>query len=349
MGAYRHRMNRFLYFCYFLITTDYSDLSASIGCAVRKGYGRAWLLAEMTYCAIVFGSSFVDYFNFQFYRKSKEERAAYATMGYMYRFHRALNVPEAIPLVDNKFLFPENFGHLCNRSRTFTDFEVEALKSFLMARVGGNVVFKDPDSTAGRSVRIIKVYEGPMGLMLDGDTFEDFCSVMFHRYQVIYLEEYIEQHEAMAAISPSGVNTIRVITILESSGRVRILGTVFRISVNSPLDNFSQGNLAAEIDQKTGIVLTGGIRKRSCCDSYHDSHPVTGVAIKGFQIPYWQEIIEFAMQAALVVPGVRSVGWDIAVTSDGPILVEGNSKWNKDTWQIPAGYGKKSLIAAYLD
>lgn len=342
-------MRRLLYLGYFLIKTDYSDLLVSIGCAVRKGYGRAWLLADMLYCTIRFGSSFVDYFNFQFYRKSKEERADYATMGYMYRFHRVLNAPEAISLVDNKFRFAENFGHLCNRSHTFTDSELEALELFLKARVGGNVVFKDPDSTAGRSVQIIKIYEGPMGLMLDGDTFENFCSGIFRRQQFIYLEDYIEQHEAIAGISPSGVNTIRVITVVEPDRKIKVLGAIFRISVNNSLDNFSQGNLAAEIDQETGIVITGGIRKRSSCDSYHDSHPVTGATIKGFQIPYWQEIIACAMQAALIVPEVRSVGWDIAVTSDGPILVEGNSKWNKDTWQIPAGYGKKSLIAAYVN
>jgi hypothetical protein len=53
-------------------------------------------------------------------------------------------------------------------------------------------------------------------------------------------------------------------------------------------------------------------------------------------------------EAALVVPQVRTVGWDIAITPSGPIIIEGNSKWNKDTWQIPAGKGKLQMIKKYL-
>ena len=45
----------------------------------------------------------------------------------------------------------------------------------------------------------------------------------------------------------------------------------------------------------------------------------------GYKIPHYQEAIEFAKAAAHVVPSVGYVGWDVAITPDGPIMVEGNT------------------------
>ncbi len=45
-------------------------------------------------------------------------------------------------------------------------------------------------------------------------------------------------------------------------------------------------------------------------------HPVTGEVIVGFQIPFWNQIIELVKELAYVVPQVRYVGWNIAITEN---------------------------------
>ena len=84
-------MRNFLYLCYFFLRTNYTDLKASFNCCKKKGYNKIKLFVDMTYCTLKYGSSFVDYFNFRFYEKKNNERKAYATMGYMYRFHKKVN------------------------------------------------------------------------------------------------------------------------------------------------------------------------------------------------------------------------------------------------------------------
>jgi len=56
----------------------------------------------------------------------------------------------------------------------------------------------------------------------------------------------------------------------------------------------------------------------------HVKHPDSGFVIADFQLPMIDEVKAFVDQVARVVPQVQYVGWDIVVSPDGPVLVEGN-------------------------
>jgi len=301
----------------------------------------------MIWCSLRYGSSFVDYFNFRFYEKDHQQRQAYATMGFMYKYHREINDQNKIKEVDSKELFPKKFGAWCNKSYVFTKDENNQIFQFIKSKTGHKLVFKDPESTAGKSINIVSITEKENQFFIGNQNASDFINKAFQSKQSIYCEDFIQQHDAIQAISPTGVNTLRIISMVTKEKTVDIIAALFRISVNCPIDNYSAGNLAAEIDPITGIVSKGGIRKRSACDDYHDVHPVTKMPIKGFQIPFWKETIQMINEAALIVPEVRTIGWDVAITSSGPILIEGNSQWNKDTFQIPSGIGKKDILLKY--
>ena len=78
-------------------------------------------------------------------------------------------------------------------------------------------------------------------------------------------------------------------------------------------------------------------------------HPETNCEIKGFRIPYWQEVINLVKESSKVVPEVETIGWDIAITPNGPELVEGNDNWNKDSFQLSYGKGRKYLLEKYIE
>ena len=48
-----------------------------------------------------------------------------------------------------------------------------------------------------------------------------------------------------------------------------------------------------------------------------------------------KEAVEIAKEAALVVPQIRYIGWDICVTPNGPAIIEGNTYPGYDFWQLP--------------
>lgn len=339
----------FIYFFYYILRTDYKLLKKSVSCASKKSRKTKFtLIADMIYSSLKYGASFVDFFNFGFYMKSKIQRKEYATMGDMYMFHKKLNDKSKTHLLDNKELFAKHYASFCN-TPVVLDKNSSDLYDFIKSCVGEKLVFKDPLGTAGKAVSIADVTIDNQGtLLIEGRQHIEFLNDFFGENNIVYVEKYLNQNKLINEISPSALNTIRVITIIDNKEEVHVIGSVFRISVDCDVDNYSRGNIAAEIDIKTGKVITGGIQKNSSCGEYFDFHPITHKPIKNFQIPMWDLIIETVTKAALILPQIRTVGWDVAVLEDSVILIEGNSQWNKDTWQIPAGYGKKQILLKYL-
>lgn len=157
------------------------------------------------------------------------------------------------------------------------------------------------------------------------------------------VEEFIVQHSHINRLSPSAVNTIRIITELNENNEPKLLGCRLRISVDSPVDNMGAGNIAAPIDDKTGIVFGSAVYSDITKPDV-DIHPVTGVEIPGFKEPYWSEIIDMVKKAAKKHPQNRSIRWDVVVTERGPGLIEGNHDWCKLLWQLPVKSGLKSKL-----
>jgi len=144
------------------------------------------------------------------------------------------------------------------------------------------------------------------------------------------LEETICQHPKMASLNPNAVSTIRIATVIEKSGEVRFLEPVLRIGrLESVVDNFSSHGFIFELDKEHGIVI--GYGKNSSAEK--SIHSPTGVIMPGFEVPYWNEVLDMVMEAALKFPEARFVGWDAAITTDGPVLVEANMGAGSNTVQ----------------
>ena len=54
------------------------------------------------------------------------------------------------------------------------------------------------------------------------------------------------------------------------------------------------------------------------------THPDSGIQIEGCQVPYWDAVREIAPKAMAVFPYTQFAGLDIAVTEQGPVLIEIN-------------------------
>src|SRR5207237_461121 len=84
-----------------------------------------------------------------------------------------------------------------------------------------------------------------------------------------------------------------------------------------------------------------------------DRHPDSGSAITGTRLPMWDEVRSFAVRAHKAFGDRILVGWDIAVTPDGPALVEANGGPDLDIHQRVAHRGMMSdrlgeLLAFHL-
>ena len=88
------------------------------------------------------------------------------------------------------------------------------------------------------------------------------------------------------------------------------------------MDNVDCGGMACRIDLESGVISTNGADKQG---NVYEHHPESGVKLKGFTIPYFEEAKKICLESAKKVPQMRYIAWDVAITPNGPVFIEGNS------------------------
>ncbi|MCL6739809.1 hypothetical protein LZ518_01475 [Sphingomonas sp. RB56-2] len=148
-------------------------------------------------------------------------------------------------------------------------------------------------------------------------------------------------HPAIADLSNGALSTARIMTCLDEKGGAEVVAAVFRMAIgrNTVVDNIHAGGIAAEVgltDGKLGPASNLGDDVRL---GWLSTHPDTGAAIEGRTLPLWREACLLAVSAHKAFSDRTVIGWDIAITADGPMLVEGNSGPDVDLLQRPMRRG----------
>ena len=122
-------------------------------------------------------------------------------------------------------------------------------------------------------------------------------------------------------LHPSSINTVRVCTLVKDN-KAHVMYALQRIGINGmKVDNVGAGGIYNVLSDKGEIINPCWSDKTI---STYTVHPSTKMNLIGFKVPHFKEALKLCKKAALVVKNVRYVGWDIAITEDGPIIVEGN-------------------------
>lgn len=170
------------------------------------------------------------------------------------------------------------------------------------------------------------------------------------------VEQYICQHHTMNALAPSAVNTVRVVSISSNTQPVMPGGANIEIpyaslkmgGAFSVVDNLAGGGLVAAVDLKTGELITDAVDEEG---NVFSRHPGTGTTIKGFKIPFFAETLKLVLDAYEEKKFEGYLGWDIAITEDGPEVVEVNTVPGVILFQLPYAAEKKGMkfvMAKYL-
>lgn len=153
-------------------------------------------------------------------------------------------------------------------------------------------------------------------------TVEEFLSAWIN--EDVLLEEYVKQHEALSKVYPLAVNTLRMHTITINNDVDIVLQHTIRFGSKMGIIDFDHGlslfvNDDGQLDKHAIEVLkgTGQIK-------IHTSHPDTGFIFKDYQLPFWSEIKQLVIDTAKKFPELSFVGWDIAISEEGPVIIEGN-------------------------
>ena len=205
------------------------------------------------------------------------------------------------------------------------------------------------DFVAGQTYIFAKINHGDSGRGVERLRVADFDSpaamlAYIREKKMVVLEHPLLQHPDMARLHPESVNTMRIVTD-NVNGNVTIAYIVVKMGTGgSVCDNSGQGGILARVDESTGCIRT------PATDDYfhvYDKHPDTGIPLVGYQLPMVQEAIALAKDAAQVFPRMGHVGWDMAITPNGPAIIEGNNFPGTDLCQLAPLWPEKTGLWPY--
>jgi len=333
-------LKQFAYLAHWILTLDTAAFFSFLDFAQTKSRrSKTGLALDSFYSVIKFRISIMEYFQFGFFLANNDVRSTYVGTPLLEEYQLRVNPKSERHYLHNKIDFLETYAPFIKHGyATLDDLRANSgAAAKVLTNKSGKIVLKSTFGEGGDKIQIMSAggLDSASVIKCLTATGNDF------------IEEYVVQHSDLARLAPTALNTVRIITQLNGDDDVEILGTILRISIRSSVDNWHKGNMASAVNVSTGII-DGPAFYMDITKSDERYHPVTGVEIVGFKVPFWQETLRMAKSAALHNKKNRSIGWDIAVTDQGPDLIEGNHNWDKVLWQRAAGRGLKPLIQAYV-
>ena len=269
---------------------------------VKKQSNKKFVIFDILKCSFKYGAAFYDYLEFEFYLLNDEQRKTYLTSGKNNQIVRMFNDKNYWHILDNKIEFNNHFKKYLKRDYLNPHFTKEQLNIFLKDK--SNIMAKPIDGVGGEGIKIIN--------SKDKNIYENYNNYL--------LEEIIVQDPKLAELYDKSVNSIRMFTFFDGE-KAYLLQSILKIGNGGYVDNFSSYGMYAFLNDK-GTVITPAIDKN---DNIYGIHPISKKQILNFQVPQFEQAKELILKAAKDLPQIQYIGWDVAISNNGPCIIEGNS------------------------
>ncbi|MCK5685082.1 hypothetical protein KAJ27_13215 [bacterium] len=149
----------------------------------------------------------------------------------------------------------------------------------------------------------------------------------------ILVQELLRNHQEMKSLSNGNITTIRINTFLNMDGEVSVLFCMLLMPTGGmTLSNANHEGIISSVDLQTG-KLGIAINFNRPFEKIR-VHPDGGGVIPGARLPDFDDAMEICRKAHNHLLEFPFIGWDIALTDKGPILLEGNLGWSIEAWEL---------------
>ncbi len=175
----------------------------------------------------------------------------------------------------------------------------------------GRFIIKPTNGKQGKGVKICR----------------DLADLKKHDGFDAVVTSFVFQADYAKAIYEPSLNTIRVLMLRDRDNRPVPLRAFHRFGTlkSGSIDNLSAKGISASVDIESGALGKAAVRNEQGRMDLLDQHPDTGSQISGVQIPDWDLALKMVEDLGNAFPFLTFVGWDLAMTPEGPTVIEGNS------------------------
>ena len=283
-----------------------NKLAREIGARNNKSAG--YVKRDMIKNFIRYGIGYTDYLKGDYINLTSEQKKTYVTTKSYYKLLSYLNDPKYTQMMNDKIIFNKIFRDYIGRE--WIDLRVTSLNDFKKFIKDKKTIFaKPPTDFGGHGIEkyIVKDIKDVERLYKD-----------LLKKKLNLIEDGIIQHKEVDKLNPYAVNSFRIVTLVKD-GKAHILANALRINLD---DNPAIGCT----DAYMRLDENGKVCSRVVDDvaNVYECHPLAKIDFKTVKVPYVKESFDLVLKEALEVPEVRYVGWDVAITPNGPVIMEGN-------------------------
>ncbi len=342
-----------------------SKLGARVKAATGKGHARqVW---EQLQVALRYSISPKKYYVFELFRPERYRNSAgylarYELKGGLHTFLESrIEDPTRRILNDKAAFFRHCLDHQIATMPTFLcvhgDGSTERLSDFSGTLPACDLFAKPLKGRGGRGCeRWLHQSDGSY-LGQDGERLSA-AELLRHfmdrsKLSPMLVQEALRPHADLRDLSVNVLTSCRMMTVKDEAGRFEATHAVFKSSTKEEaiVDNFHKGGIVSRVEMTSGALgpaSDAGVG-RPCI--WYEAHPLTGARIGGRILPQWRETVALVEQAHAAFPDRIVVGWDVAITERGPMIIEGNVQSGCDmiqrTHELPAGIGRLAECYAF--
>jgi len=144
-------------------------------------------------------------------------------------------------------------------------------------------------------------------------------------HRPLMLMRKFANHPEIADLALQSLITFRVFTCHDAAGEPVVTHAMLRTLSKLEPEWRTEEEFAAAIDLGSGRLQAMCGDANMAPDAWWDRHPKTGAPVSGRVIAHWPDLAALAIRAHRTFSGRMIVGWDLALTPEGPMVIEGNS------------------------
>lgn len=306
---------------------------------IDNKFSKLKLKLKMVYYRYAYEFLFCEFSGYGFEHKSKKECLEYVSSYEYLRLHNEIEQSSKVEdIFSDKRKTYELFSNYFKRDVSIINGPKDLQEYLQFVQKHKRFIVKQPKQNNGRGISVVDLNDKNINVI-------DFFKKCLSSGGAI-IEELVVQPGIIHDLYPHSVNTVRFITYFSNNELTKI-GAVLRIGMNgSIVDNASQGGLYACIDINTGKLKTDGCIRFQ--QKKYITHPDTNVTIKNIQLPEWDSLLQLIDDLVRVYPQKNYVGWDLAYSDKGWVLIEGNGYPGIYLAQKGAGKGLRKTFSQTL-
>ena len=295
----------------------------------------------------MYGVNSEEEHTYRFKNKTHAEKSEYLTWDNRFQYYAVLNNKKDGHILDNKYEAYLKLKKYYKREAILVSAK-EDLNLFRdFVKKHGRVIVKPVNLYLTIGLRWLNADEiTDYGALLDEliESAKEFAKIdagSITKPSVI-VEELLEDVSTDPPFNHEVLSPVRCTTVLTEKG-VEFLYPAFRtlgkmVKNEQGIDYEKTEVFIAAVDKKSGMITSGGY---NYFGDVIKAHPVSGSVFEGTQLPEWNKLLEMLTEAALELPSLRYVGWDVAYSANGWCIIEGNTNGEFFT-QMVYGHGFKS-------